>query len=94
MKYKLFIILIITTLIPLVLASTFNDCSIYGNCNTNKLTTSNSNSSLFNTNDSTYWNGHSFVYGAVSSIESDPSFNSWYGGGAGVCIDGDKCGYI
>lgn len=46
-----------------------------------------------NVNNSIYWNGHSFVYGSVADIESDPLWDSWVVDG-GVCTEGDKCGYF
>lgn len=44
-------------------------------------------------NNSIYWNGHAFVAGAVSSIESDPVFGTWLSDGE-LCTEGTACGFI
>ena len=69
MKKIIFLISILFFL-NFIIAETYNDCNIYGNCK--PVSTISSISYINNANDSLYWDGHSFVIGAVSTIETDP----------------------
>jgi len=68
-KTRLFILLIFIFSFQFILAS-YEDCSIYGTCKPTP--TYVINETQFNVNNSIYWDGHAFVSGAVSSIETDP----------------------
>ena len=69
--FKLMVFLFAIFLIQFVYAGTVKITSPNANPTTNFSLNINSTCNV-NVNDSIYWNGHAFVLGAVSSIETDP----------------------